>query len=390
MIERLLTAQILTDLTFFPVIGIVGPRQVGKTTLARSLMGRLPKPALYLDLELDTDLARLQDAETFLKAHTNECVIIDEVQRMPRLFALLRALVDLQRSPARFIVLGSASPELIRGGAESLAGRIAYHELTPFALPEIEAVATRTEHWLRGGFPESLLAPQTEQAFRWLGQFTQTYIQRDLRELGYDISTATLTRLLTMLAHLHGSVVNYSDLARSLGVSQPTVTRYLDLLEGSFLISRLPPFFKNLGKRLVKSPKLYIRDSGLLHQLARIREYDSLLGNPLVGASWEGYVIEQIRRSAGPDWQFYFYRTHLGAEADLVLVAPNGTLSCLEIKFSNSPVLSKGFYQSATDLEATHRYVIIPEGTAYPKAEGTIVMGLSEFLRTELPGLGRR
>ena len=388
MIKRLLTSQLLDDLAFFPAVGIIGSRQVGKTTLARTFAGQLPKPTLYLDLELDTDLARLQDAETFLKQYTDHCVILDEIQRLPRLFPLLRALVDLKRVPGRFIVLGSASPDLIRGSAESLAGRIAYHELTPFSLPEVETVATQSEHWLRGGFPEALLAPRTELTFRWLDQFVQTYIQRDLRALGYEISDVTFGRLLAMLAHLHGGIVNYSDMARSLGVSQPTVTRYLDLLEGSFLINRLPPYFKNLGKRLVKSPKLYVRDSGLLHQLARVRSYEALVGHPLVGASWEGYVIEQVRRSAGTDWQFYFYRTHLGAEADLVLVPPDGSLVCLEIKFSNSPTISKGFYQSASDLEATHRYIIIPDGPRYAKADGTLVVGLMDFLKNELSKLG--
>lgn len=388
MIERLLTPKLLDDLEFFPVVGIVGSRQVGKTTLAKRFANQLAKPTLYLDLELDTDLVRLQDAETFLKNYEDHCVILDEIQRMPGLFPLLRALIDRRRTPGRFIVLGSASPELIRGSAESLAGRIAYHELTPFSLPEIESVSTQSEHWLRGGFPEAFLAPRTDLAFRWLDQFVQTYLQRDLRALGYEISDVTFGRLLAMLAHLHGGIANYSDMARSLGVSQPTVTRYLDLLEGSFLINRLPPYFKNLGKRLVKSPKLYVRDSGLLHQLARIRGHEALLGHPLVGASWEGYVIEQIRRSVGTDWQFYFYRTHLGAEADLVLVPPDGALVCLEIKFSNSPTISKGFYQSASDLEATRRYVVIPDGPRYPKTDGTLVVGLADFLKTELPTLG--
>ncbi len=388
MIERLITPKILEDLAFFPVVGVVGPRQVGKTTLARSFTGKLARPTLYVDLELDTDLARLQDAETFLKLYPDHCVILDEIQRLPSLFALLRALVDQHRTPGRFIMLGSASPALIRGSAESLAGRIAYHELTPFVLTEVAAASPMNEHWLRGGFPEAFLAPRTDLAFRWLDQFTQTYIQRDLRELGHEISSLTFTRLLTMLAHLHGGIVNYSDIARSLGISQPTVTRYLDLLEGSFLIARLPPYFKNVGKRLVKSPKLYVRDTGLLHQLARVRSYEALVGHPLVGASWEGYVIEQIRRSVNPDWQFYFYRTHLGAEADLVLIPPDGTLIGLEIKFSNSPTISKGFYQSASDLEAARRYVIIPDGSRYPKADGTLVVGLADFLKNELPKLG--
>lgn len=388
MIERLLTSKLLDDLEFFPVVGIVGSRQVGKTTLARSFAPKLAKPTLYLDLELDTDLVRLQDAETFLKNYEDHCVILDEIQRMPGLFSLLRALIDRRRAPGRFIVLGSASPDLIRDSAESLAGRIAYHELTPFSLLEIESVSTQSEHWLRGGFPEALLAPRTDLAFRWLDQFVRTYIQRDLRALGYEISDVTFGRLLTMLAHLHGGIINYSDVARSLGVSQPTVTRYLDLLEGSFLINRLPPYFKNLGKRLVKSPKLYLRDSGLLHQLARIRGYEVLLGHPLVGASWEGYVIEQIRRSVGSDWQLYFYRTHLGAEADLVLEPPDGALVCLEIKFSNSPAISKGFYQSVSDLGAARRYVIIPDGSRYPKADGTLVVGLADFLKNELATLG--
>ncbi len=387
MIARNASKQILKDLQFFPVAGIIGPRQSGKTTLAKMLEPELQRPALYIDLELDSDLRKLDDAETYLQFHADKCVIIDEIQRMPSLFPLLRALIDKDRQPGRFIVLGSASPELIKASSETLAGRIAYTELTPFSLLEIDSPLEMRKHWLRGGFPDAFLAPEEEFTWRWLESFIRTFIERDLRELGHDISPPLLYRLLTMISHLHGKLLNASDLSRSLAVSQPTVRRYLDLLEGGFLIQRLMPYSVNVGKRLVKSPKLYIRDSGLLHQLSNIRTLEGLLGHLIVGASWEGYVIEQIKRVAGTRLEFFFYRTHAGAEADLVLIGHNGKKICIEIKSSNAPSVSKGFYQSIEDIKPDLRYVIIPVGESYPKAENIMVCNLPEFLSGELPAI---
>ncbi|MEM6630735.1 MAG: ATP-binding protein [Bacteroidota bacterium] len=387
MIERTITSSLLGNLEFFPIVGIVGPRQVGKTTLAKSLQARLSFPSLYLDLELDSDLQKLKDAETFLSFHQEKCIIIDEIQREPELFALLRALVDQERRPARFIILGSASPTMIRKSSETLAGRIAYTELNPFSLLEISPEISMRQHWLRGGFPPPLLAKSERNSWIWLNNFIRTFIERDLRELGYDIPSQNFRRLLLMLSHIQGKLLNYSDLARALGLSAPTIRRYLDLLEGSFLIQRLQPYYINIGKRLVKSPKVYIRDTGILHELLQIRSEEALIGNIAIGGSWEGYVIEQIRRNLFQEPEMYFYRTHAGAELDLFMVLSNNTKVAIEIKSTNSPKLTKGFFETLSDLSPTHTFVIIPDGDPYPKDNGIKVVNLSHFIRVELPQL---
>ena len=384
MIPRTVTKDLLKHLEYFPIAGIIGPRQVGKTTLVKNLSSELKLETIYLDLELISDLRKLDDAETYLKFHQDKCIIIDEIQRMPSLFALLRALVDQDRRPARFIILGSASPELIRSSSESLAGRIAYTELSPFSLTETSPSIPMREHWLKGGFPDAILAPKSRLSWTWLENFIRTFLERDLRELGYDIPSVTLRRMLTMIAHLHGGLLNQSDLGRSLGISSTTVGRYLDLLEGSFLIHRLQPYFKNVGKRLVKSPKIYIRDSGILHTLLQIQSQETLLGHIAYGASWEGYVIEQIRRSMPEGGDCYFYRTQAGAEVDLYLMMPSGKRIAIEIKATNSPKIARGFYHSMVDLEPDQKYVIIPEGERYPKAEGIMVVSLMDFLEEVL------
>lgn len=387
MINRQIAIRLLEDLAYFPVVGLIGPRQVGKTTLAKVIGNELVKPVVYLDLELDSDQRRLADAETFLNQYIDHCVILDEVQRMPHLFPLLRALIDQQREPARFLLLGSASPDLVRDSSESLAGRISYIELMPFSWPEVQAQSTIQDHWLKGGFPDAFLAPRLPLTFRWLTNFLQTYIERDLRLLGYELSGRVLNDLMQMLAHINGNVLNVSDLSRSLGVSQPTVNRYLDLLTGSFVIHRLTPYSVNVGKRMVKAPKLYIRDSGVLHQLSQATTYDALLGNPIVGASWEGYVIEQIRRVVGTEWLFYYYRTHAGAEIDLLLLTPSGQKVAIEIKLSNAPTVSKGFYSSLDDIKPDYAFVIIPTAESYPKANNIWVCNLTDFLLNRLPAI---
>ncbi len=385
MIKRDLTANITQALTYFPVVGIIGPRQVGKTTLAKQLLSQMLKPSLYLDLELDEDVARLTNAQAYLQSHEEKCVVIDEIQLMPRLFALLRALIDQNRVPARFIILGSVSPFLIRQSSETLAGRIAYNELTPLSLKEVEPEnISLNHHWFFGGFPNALLAPNPEVSAMWLRNFTNTFMEKDLKALGYDISIQTMSKLYRMIAHLHGQLLNMSALSASLGVTQPTIRKYLDLLEGGFLVHQLQPYFMNLGKRLVKTPKIYFRDTGILHQLAGISNFEALQGNPLLGASWEGYVIEQIKRVAGDSWQYYFYRTQVGAEVDLVLMSPAGKMTCIEIKYSFAPTLAKGFYQSVSDLKPHYQYVIIPSGTTYFLNEEIKVCSLSNFLNFEL------
>ncbi len=385
MIDRKIASEVAKNMQYFPAIGIIGPRQVGKTTLAKALQKQLEKPSVYLDLELDEDLTRLQNAQSYLQSHQDKCVIIDEIQLMPRLFPLLRALIDQARVPARFLILGSASPVIIRQSSETLAGRIAYNELAPLSLSEIQPTGiTMTEHWFRGGFPNALLAPSDEVANTWLRNFASTFMEKDLKAMGYEISVQTMFKLYRMVAHVHGQIQNASSLSQALGISSPTATKYLDLLEGGFLIHRLEPYYVNLGKRLVKSPKIYFRDSGLLHQLSTIPSFEALQGNQLIGASWEGYVIEQIRRALDESWQFYYYRTVAGAETDLVLISPNGVMTCVEIKYSTSPVIAKGFYQSMDDLKPAHQYIIVPSGSSYFFNERLKVCSLEGFLEQEL------
>ena len=274
-------------------------------------------------MELSEDASLLEQPTRYFQQNADKCIIIDEIQRAPELFVLLRAIVDQRREPARFILLGSASPWLLRESSESLAGRIAYTELMPFALNELPPEINLQTHWFRGGFPDALLAPNDTMCGRWLESLIKTFIERDVRLLGYELAPAALVRLITVLTSVHGNVLNVSDLSRTLGISQPTVKHYLDILEGAFLITRLQPYFINPTKRLVKSPKLYIRDSGILHRLSNIHSTNAILDNILAGASWEGYVIEQIRRAIFNRCEYFFYRTQKGAETDLLLIAPN-------------------------------------------------------------------
>ncbi len=385
MIERLLAKKILRDLSWSPILGLVGSRQVGKTTLVKHLQSEIAKPTLYLDLELREDWFKLEDAQSYLSGHADKCIIIDEIQVRPELFALLRALTDQKRSPARFFLLGSAAPHIVKLNTETLAGRIAYHELPPFSFSEIRHLFSQEEHWLRGGYPGSLLAAEAFISRKWLDDFTETFIHRDLSRLGFAVPEGILRNMLSMLAHLHGSMFNASTLAASLGVSQPTANKYLELLEGSFLIRRLPPYFVNLGKRLTKSPKLYLRDSGLLHFLLRVFDMEQLRGNPGVGNSWEGYVIEQIIREAPEFSAFYYYRTQHGAEVDLLIITPSGKKVCIEIKFSVAPIISKGFYQSIEDVKPDFKYVITPAGERFDRSDGLCICPLSVFLEKELP-----
>lgn len=388
MIYRHITPAIQQDLHFFPVVAIIGPRQVGKTTLARTLADSIEKGAVYLDVESAEDRAKLSAAEAYLRQHEGKCVILDEVQTMPQLMPMLRSLVDKHRVPARFILLGSASPQLLRDSSESLAGRIAYHELTPFGLPEVSPPYPMREHWFRGGFPEAFLAASQAQSYRWMEQFTTTFIERDLQKvLGWEVDSRQMSRLVRMLGHLHGQMLNVADLSRSMDMAVQSVNKYLFLLEGAFLVTRLEPYFRNIGKRLTKTPKFYFRDSGFFHTVQRITEVENLYGSPYIGASWEGYVIEQIRRSAGKVLEYYFYRTHNGAEIDLLIVTPRGELAAVEIKYSNAPVLSRGFHQSCEDLGIALRYVITPDSERVPYPNEVVACSLSHFLAAELPSL---
>jgi len=387
MIKRNSAGRLLETLSFFPVAGIIGPRQVGKTTLAMYLQKQLDKESVYLDIENPEDQAKLTDPVLFMERNLDKCVILDEIQRMPQLFPVLRSMVDKHRVNARFIILGSASPDLIRDSSESLAGRIAYEELTPFLLNEIRDQYELHHHWFAGGFPDALLAPSDSLRKKWLSNFILTYLERDLPLLGLNVPGNTLRRLWTMIAHMHGNVLNLNSLGRSLEISSTTIKKYLDFLENAFLIRQLFPYAVNVKKRLVKSPKIYIRDSGILHHLLGIPGFNVLESNPVLGHSWEGYVIEQITGNMDPDMNCFFYRTHEGAECDLVLVKGGQARAAIEIKYTSSPKISRGLTMAFRDINAVSNFIITPRTDDYLIHRSVRVCKLSDFLNKYLDQL---
>jgi predicted AAA+ superfamily ATPase len=365
MLPRRVITKLQQSLSEFPVTALLGPRQVGKTTLARLVVsGMPPDKAVYLDLELPSDLAKLAEPELYLKGHHNRLVVIDEVQRAPELFPLLRALVDQDRRPGRFLLLGSASPELSRFGAESLAGRIIFHELAPFTLDET-GNGEISRLWIRGGYPLSFLATSDEESLRWREAFIATYLERDIPQLGIRVPATMLRRFWTKAAHHHGNLWNASAIANALGVSSPAASRYLDILCDTFIVRQLAPFSANLKKRLVKSPKIYVRDSGLLHALLGIHNQEQLQGHPVVGASWEGMVIEQILAILPAGFEPFFYRTSAGAEVDLLLVPRSGSPIAVEIKHSLSPKVSNGLRSVMEDLKCDRGFIVYPGNESY-------------------------
>lgn len=389
-IERSLYPKLLESLKTFPVVGLVGPRQVGKTSLARQLVADLSQTkdpsdpsAVMLDLERPSDLAKLTEPELFLEPLANRLVVLDEVQLRPDLFPVLRALVDAQRTLGRFLILGSAAPALIQHSSETLAGRIEFLELAPLNLAEV-AVKEASPNvaqtlWSRGGFPDSYLARSDAASMRWREAFVRSYLERDIPQLGIRISAATLRRFWLMLAHYHGQLWNASTLAGSLGVSAPSVRHYLDILESTFMVRVLQPYSANLGKRLVKSPKVYLRDSGLLHALLNLPDHDALLGHPVLGASWEGWVIEQILAQAPDGTRPYFYRTASGNELDLLLELPGGALRAVEIKHSAAPKVGKGFNEALDALKLDTGFVIAQVDAPYPLSQRAQVLPLSRL-----------
>lgn len=370
---------ILDLVAFFPAVVIVGPRQVGKTSLARHIADQLPRPSLYIDLEIPEERALLSEPTLFLEQHRDQTVILDEVQRLPDLFPVLRGLIDRARHPGRFILLGSASPELIRDTSESLAGRVAYFELPPFLYGEIAAVSDYREHWLRGGFPESLLSEDDRRSAQWRQNFVRTYLERDLPLLGLRADPIVVEKLWTMVAHNHAQLLNMQALAGSLGLAVNTIRRYLDFLESAYLIRRLQPFYANVGKRIVKTPKVYIRDSGILHTLLGVPDFDRLQRHLSLGASWEGYVLQEIAGLARPDDKLFFYRTADGTEADVVIARGGEPEILLEIKHSATPVPSKGFYIAQNDLGTKKNYVVYPLERDYPLSREVQAVGLSNL-----------
>jgi predicted AAA+ superfamily ATPase len=341
------------------VVALVGPRQCGKTTLARDFV---PSDSLnYFDLEDPQSLARLSEPETTLRKLTG-LVVIDEIQRRPDLFPLLRVLVDRSPNPAKFLILGSAAPELLKQSSESLAGRIEQIQIEGFRLTDLPADA-QDRHWLRGGFPRSYLAKDEGDSLVWRKQFIQTFLERDMPQLGITIPSQALFRFWSMVAHYHGQIWNGAELARSLGVSQPTIRNYLDLLTGVLMVRQLLPWHENLGKRQVKSPKVYIRDTGLLHALLGVSLQKDLEGHPKVGASWEGYAIEEVVKAIAPD-ETYFWATHSGAELDLLLIK-DGQRIGVECKRMDAPKLTPSLRTSVSDLKLDHVFVVYPGEKRY-------------------------
>lgn len=384
-IDRLLYTTLLESLQTFPAVGLLGPRQVGKSSLARQLVAQMGSGALMLDLERPSDLAKLTEPELFLEPLADRLVILDEIQLRPGLFGVLRALIDAQRRPGRFLILGSAGPALLQQSSETLAGRIEFLELCPLTLLEVTAhlpdqgAGAATDLWCRGGFPDSYLARSDAHSARWRDAFVRSYLERDIPQLGIRVSSATLRRFWLMLAHHHGQLWNASTLAGSLGLTAPSVRHYLDILEGTFMVRVLQPYSANLGKRLVKSPKVYLRDSGLLHALLNLPNHSALLGHPVLGASWEGWVIEQILAQAPWGSRPSFFRTASGNEIDLLLELPGGQLRAIEIKHSAAPKLGKGFAEALDALKLDSGFVIAPVAEPYPLSKRARVLPLSQI-----------
>ena len=367
-------------LNYFPVVGILGARQVGKTTLVKELIPELTKQVSFIDLESTSDLIKLTDPELFFKNNEDKCIIIDEIQRRKDLFPLLRSVVDNKIEPARFIILGSASPELIRDSSESLAGRIAYVDLFPCNIDELD-YGDMIKHWVRGGFPLSFLAPNEFLSNEWRNNFIRTYIEKDLPLLGLSISFPVFWKFINMLAHINSQTINYSNLSKSLEVSIPTISRYIDFLEQALLIKKIKPWSKNIKKRLVKTPKLYFTDTGLLHSLIGIDDFNSLEMNIYLGNSWETYVVNQIYSILKKEYQLYFYRTHNGAEIDLIIEKSGTVFISIEIKYTNAPKLSKGNLISFEDVGAKEKIIITPSSDYYEIQKGIYVMSLQDFIQ---------
>lgn len=364
----------------YPVVGILGSRQVGKTTLAKMIKNRMKRKVIYLDLELPSDLNKLQDPELYLSRFEDTLVIIDEIQRMRSLFPLLRALVDRKRTAGRFLILGSASPELIRHSSESLAGRIIYHELSPFSLAEINSENIQ-KLWLRGGYPESYLTRSNDNSFTWREAFIKTYLEMDIPQLGIRIPSQQIRRFWTMIAHSHGQLWNASKIAGSLGISAPTVRSYLDILEETFIVRQIQPYHSNIKKRLIKSPKVYIRDSGLLHTLLNIRTIEDLHAHPSLGSSWEGFIGKQILGILPERWQAYFYRTGAGAEIDSVLFDSKHKPVAIEIKYSMSPKVDRGFWNAYEDLSCKKGFVVYPGAESYPLGKNVVTLPVKDLAK---------
>lgn len=362
------------ELSRFPVVLLLGPRQCGKTTLAREIASK--QGAFYYDLE-DPECPLFPESSSITLRSHEGLVVIDEFQRMPHLFNLLRVLADRRPLPARFLILGSASPDLVKGVSETLAGRVAYVPMGGFDLVEVGKDAWR-DLWIRGRFPDSFLASDDVHSYDWRQNFILSFLERDIPQLGIRIPAATLRRFWTMLAHWHGQLWNASELARALDTQQDTARRYLDILCGAFMIRQLPPWYENVGKRLVKSPKIYFRDTGLLHALLGLRNYEQVLAHPRLGFSWEGFALEEVLRRLHAEHDAYFYKTHGGAELDL-LVMRSGKRYGFEIKFQDAPRPTKAMHVVVEDLRLDRLFVVYPGSRNYPMGDHIEALSLGAF-----------
>jgi predicted AAA+ superfamily ATPase len=383
VIPRRQEAHVRERLADSAVVALLGPRQVGKTTLALAVAGTWPEGSVYLDLERPADLRRLDDADAFLRAQSG-LVVLDEVHRVPELFEVLRGVVDERRRQGRrygqFLLLGSASLDLVRSTSESLAGRVAHVDLAPIDQAEGSAAGVDPDSvWLRGGFPDSLLAVSDESSLTWRVNLIRSYLERDVPMFAPRIPAQTMGRLWTMLAHNSGGQLNSSKFGAGLGVAGTTVSRYVDLLVDLGLVRRLQPWFANTGKRLTRTPKAYVRDTGLLHALLEIPTMHALLGHPVAGPSYETLAIETLVNAAGPRWTPYFYRTADGAEVDLILVRGGTPEVAVEVKRSTAPTTGRGFQIATADLGIERRYIVHPGNQRYARGDGSVVIGLTEL-----------
>ncbi|MCF6317988.1 MAG: ATP-binding protein [Proteobacteria bacterium] len=384
MKQRWIKSELIQRLGFSPAVALLGTRQVGKTTLAYEVSKQ--RDSVYLDLESPKDLLKLSDAESYFSQHSDKLIILDEIQRAPELFSTLRSVIDHNirqgREVGQFLILGSASMDLLRQSSESLAGRISYLEMTGFNCYEVTNQTANDvhKHWFRGGYPRSYLAKNDSQSQLWLEDLVRTYLERDIPQFGFRISATRLRRLWTMLSHLQGEVVNYSTLASNLEVDGKTVSNYIDILVDLLLVRRLEPWHSNVKKRLIKSPRFYVRDSGILHRLLSISEYETLLSNPVLGKSWEGFVLENIMSILPNKIKPYFYRTSAGAEIDLVLKISANETWAIEIKTGLAPKITRGFYTACEDIKASQRFVVYGGFEQYPVKNQVTMISLQGIM----------
>jgi predicted AAA+ superfamily ATPase len=384
MIDRYQFPELKYSLDKFPVVCIAGPRQCGKTTLARQYCAQFDHEYVFLDLEKVEDQRRISDPGLFFRDNRHKLVVIDEIQHQPELLPEIRAEVDTDRRPGRFLILGSAGPDIISGSSETLAGRIKYLYLQPFIMNELGDEPPLNDLYFWGGFPEVVLDKDIRFRKDWLNNFITTYLMCDLPMLGLKASPVQVRRLWEMLAYQAGSLLNSSTLARALGISNHTVNAYMDYLENAFMISRVMPFDSNLGKRIVKAKKVYLSDTGLLHRLLWLDSYDQLMGSPMAGHTWENFVFTQILPLLKDRWTCWFYRTHTGIEADLVLGKGLAPEISLEVKLSSAPQITKSFAQAIDDLKTSRNYIVIPIGDTYRLREDITVCSLKDFINREL------